>query len=329
MANKSQKHSKNIEGPWYCTDPDDDDGEGCIACNVCYTGAPDFFAEDEDGVEKAVILLEGLGYSLITSCPFDKFFMLIGSGANGKSVFLKVLAALVGPKSICAVQPSQFSNRFQLAHLQSRLVNIITEISKASVLADAELKAIVSGELITVEHKMKDPFEIRPYATCWFGMNHLPHTRDFSFAMLRRARILQFNNRFVGDKCIPELEKQLIPELPGILNMALKALAGVFERGAFTTCKSVEEANKMWKYEADQVAQFASEACEEDPKYEVAVSHLYTKFKEWTTDAGIQKTVGRSEFSRRLGELGFKSSRIKGGVRTRLGLRPAHYGSKR
>ena len=42
------KHSQNIPGPWYC-DPDDDDGEGCIACNVCYTGAPDFFAEDEDG----------------------------------------------------------------------------------------------------------------------------------------------------------------------------------------------------------------------------------------------------------------------------------------
>ena len=47
MANPNMKHSQNIPGPWYCTDPDDDDGEGCIACNVCYTGAPDFFAEDE------------------------------------------------------------------------------------------------------------------------------------------------------------------------------------------------------------------------------------------------------------------------------------------
>ena len=49
MANKDMKHSKNIDGAWFCTDPDDDDGEGCIACNVCYTGAPDFFAEDDDG----------------------------------------------------------------------------------------------------------------------------------------------------------------------------------------------------------------------------------------------------------------------------------------
>ncbi len=49
MANKGKKHSSNIDGAWYCTDPEDDDGEGCIACNVCYSGAPDFFAEDDSG----------------------------------------------------------------------------------------------------------------------------------------------------------------------------------------------------------------------------------------------------------------------------------------
>ncbi len=49
MANPNAKHKKNVSGPWYATDADDANGEGCIACNVCYTGAPDFFGEDEDG----------------------------------------------------------------------------------------------------------------------------------------------------------------------------------------------------------------------------------------------------------------------------------------
>lgn len=49
MANVKNKHPKNIPGPFYTTDPDDDDGEGCIACNVCYAGAPEFFAEDDYG----------------------------------------------------------------------------------------------------------------------------------------------------------------------------------------------------------------------------------------------------------------------------------------
>ena len=49
MANKKMKHKLNAAGAWYATDPDDEGGEGCIACNICYTEAPEFFKEDEDG----------------------------------------------------------------------------------------------------------------------------------------------------------------------------------------------------------------------------------------------------------------------------------------
>jgi ferredoxin len=44
-----QKHEMNVPGKWFTTHPDDDSGEGCIACNVCYTSAPDLFKEDDDG----------------------------------------------------------------------------------------------------------------------------------------------------------------------------------------------------------------------------------------------------------------------------------------
>lgn len=43
------KHDKSIEGSYYCTSPDDSDGEGCIACGVCYQGASEFFESDDDG----------------------------------------------------------------------------------------------------------------------------------------------------------------------------------------------------------------------------------------------------------------------------------------
>jgi ferredoxin len=49
MSNPKMKHRENAKGSWYCTDPDDDGGEGCIACNVCYSGAPEFFKEDRNG----------------------------------------------------------------------------------------------------------------------------------------------------------------------------------------------------------------------------------------------------------------------------------------
>lgn len=49
MSQSANKHSLNVAGPWYCTNPEDASGEGCIACSVCYTGASDFFASDENG----------------------------------------------------------------------------------------------------------------------------------------------------------------------------------------------------------------------------------------------------------------------------------------
>jgi len=49
MANKLMKHSKNVNGKWYCTSSADDSGEGCIACGVCYGSLPSIFAEDENG----------------------------------------------------------------------------------------------------------------------------------------------------------------------------------------------------------------------------------------------------------------------------------------
>jgi hypothetical protein len=125
------------------------------------------FWDDPDREEKSVIVCEALGYSLLSTCEFEKFFLLIGNGANGKSVLLRVLEDLCGHENVAAVQPSQFDNRFQRAHLHGKLANIVTEIAEGAEIADAQTKAIVSGELTTAEHKMKPPFDFRPFATCW------------------------------------------------------------------------------------------------------------------------------------------------------------------
>ena len=49
MSQTNNRHIKNVEGAWFCTDSNDPSGEGCIACAVCYNGAPDFFEADDNG----------------------------------------------------------------------------------------------------------------------------------------------------------------------------------------------------------------------------------------------------------------------------------------
>lgn len=281
----------------------------------------EIFEGDSDKSEKYHIVLEALGYSLIPSCHLEKFFMLIGSGANGKSVLLTVLAELIGREYTSAVQPSQFENRFQRGHLQGKLANIITEIAEGAEIADAQLKSLVSGEMTTAEHKHKDPFEFVPYAKHWFGTNHLPHTRDFSDALFRRAIILKFNNKFDNKNRDVHLITKLKMELPGIFNLALLGLQRLIENNRFTECESSIEISKQWRKEADQAAQFVEDVCEVSISYRIKSSDLFSNYNEWASTEGIKRTLNHNNFSARLERLGFTKSRGSGGERMIQGLK--------
>jgi putative DNA primase/helicase len=121
----------------------------------------DVFRDDPDKDFKIWSLLELIGYTLMSHAKHERFIMLIGGGANGKSVLLSVIEALTGMKNVAGVQPGNFDNRFQRAHLHQKLANIVTELKQGEIIADAELKAITSGELTTVEDKQGHPFEMR------------------------------------------------------------------------------------------------------------------------------------------------------------------------
>ena len=55
----------------------------------------------EDTEERSLLILEFIGYSLQTNCNLERFIILIGSGANGKSVLLSILEKLLGIANVC------------------------------------------------------------------------------------------------------------------------------------------------------------------------------------------------------------------------------------
>ena len=266
------------------------------------------FKGDPDGDDKARALMEMMGYSLMSHALHEKFVLMIGVGGNGKSVVLYVLERLAGADNVAGVQPSNFDRSFQRAHLDQKLVNLVTELKVGEVIADAELKGIVSGERSTVEHKFQDPFDMHPFATCWFGTNHMPHTRDFSEALFRRALILNFNNVFDGAAKDDNLKPKLAEELPGILNMALAAYRRAKIEG-FTAPASSEEAKKEWRLEADQVAMFVEDRCTREKGGQESAAALFSAYNEWAKENGVKQTMSQKGMRDRLSKLGFGAHR--------------------
>jgi putative DNA primase/helicase len=220
------------------------------------------------------------------------------------------LEALCGHENVAGVQPSNFENKFQRAHLHGKLANIVTELRQGETIADAELKAITSGEPATVEHKHQAPFVMRPFSTCWFGSNHMPHTRDFSAALFRRAIILRFGRTFATHEQDPNLKEKLMTELPGILNEAIWAYAhAVLGGNGFTEAPSSVEEKKAWRLEVDQVAGFVDECCFSDPRGIVPIGELFSFYQKWASHQGLKQPLNKKNFRSRLTNLGFGQGR--------------------
>ena len=277
----------------------------------------EIFESDQDTDDKIECLLQMIGYTLMSHSRHEKFIMLIGNGANGKSVLLAIIEALCGSTNVAGVQPSKFESSFQRAHLHNKLANIVTELSEGEKLTDAELKSITSGEPVTVENKYQHPFNMRPYSTCWFGTNHMPTTSDFSEALFRRAVIVTFNRTFQPHEQNPNLKDALESELSGILNLALSAYAEALKNG-FTIPASSQQARDEWKLETNQVAQFVIDECDERPEATENFSDLYSCYQGWVRSNHLTSLTPKT-FSSRLQRLGFNNGK-SGPVRKFKGL---------
>lgn len=282
------------------------------------------FAGTDDLKERVRLTIEFLGLSLTSTTEYEKAIMLVGAGGNGKSVLIRVLEAMIGPWNRSAVQLKQLENRFQRAHLDGKIVNVMTELSEGGEIPDAEVKAIISGESVTAEHKLRPPFEFFPICKMWFLTNHLPSVRDLSDGLFRRFCILNFPNRFDNkpDRDT-QLAEKLSAETSGILNYALKALAGVYERGALTDPPSSRQAVDGWRKDADQVAAFIEEECLIESGASVESKELYQAYIEWSRGAGIKRMLGKKNFTLRLKPFGAEPSKGTGGKRLLWGIRRA------
>lgn len=294
-------------------------------CPIFWKSLLAMFENDQDCWEKATALLEMIGYTLFSHTRFERFVILVGRGANGKSVILEVIRLLVGAENVAAVQPSQFSNKFQRAHLHGKLANIVTEVAEGAEIADAELKAIVSGESMTAEHKHQTPFDFSPFCTVWLGTNHMPHTRDFSDALFRRALVIPFNRVFkLGVDADPLLKEKLASELSGIANSALRAYAEVLKRGSFTEPLSCKVSKLEWRMQADQAAQFVEEMCVMDVNATIESGELYRLYVLWASNVGISRKLGRNAFTSRLKNIGALPTKGTNGQRLISGIRLAN-----
>ena len=105
-----------------------------------------------------------MGYSLTGSISEQCLFILIGTGANGKTTFLRVLQHLLNDYAGTIPMQGLMVQRYgsqtnDLAHLCGKRFVLASEGERAQSLAESKIKMMTGGDRIARRPLYKDFFE--------------------------------------------------------------------------------------------------------------------------------------------------------------------------
>ena len=133
---------------------------------------------------------------------------------------------MVGRANTASIQPAQMGSVFQRSNFEGKLLNLVIELNRKEELQDGLLKAIVSGEMMSVERKFQPVREIEPFAKHIIQTNRLLRISDYSGGLSRRVSIIPLQRQFLGASADPLLINKLTGELDAITSRALDASGG-------------------------------------------------------------------------------------------------------
>ena len=241
-----------------------------------------------DGDSKRMSLLqEFAGYVLYPDNQHQKCLALVGSGANGKSIYFNALTNVFGRTNVTNIGLSKLAQDFQAIHLLGSMLNISAEVKSSVNGAEETFKQILGGDEIFACYKGKDYIKFKPRAKMILSLNNYPETTDKSDAFARRLAFVEFPLKFVECPTLQnerQLDRSLEfkfadnSHLSGIFNWVLDGYVLLKSCGSLTETNEQEEKLEEFKEDSDPTLIFAQEVHIED---RISYSELYAQYCQW------------------------------------------------
>jgi putative DNA primase/helicase len=254
-------------------------------------------------------LQRAVGYSLTGDTSEQCIFICHGPGANGKSVFLRTVRALLGTYGADASIETFTDRRDGSASNDlARLANIrfvsATELDEGRWLAEGLIKSLTGGEAITARFLFREFFEFTPAFKVWLGVNHKPTIRGDDNGIWRRIRLVPFRVTIPTDQQDKALAAKLIRELPGILNWAVEGCLA-WQRAGLQAPTAVVAATNAYRDESDALGEWIVERCDVCPGISTQAKFLYDDYRSFTEDRG-GRALSMKRWGQRMVDKGFE-----------------------
>ena len=235
----------------------------------------------------------------------DKAWINLGRGNNGKSVFLEYIESLLGTDNVHNAQLQQLSdNRFASAELEGNLANIFSDLESTELKNSNMVKAITSGDSITVERKHQRPFKLTPFAKLIFSCNRFPVVYDQSEGFFRRWIINKWERDFENDSARDtKLRKKLcnnIEEKNLVFSCLMSLTKKINKNGKLTHTEDWRIIQRDWNKNADPVDDFVTNYII-DSGAQKTKRETFEFYKEWCYEHG-EKPLKFKQFNERFVE---------------------------
>ncbi len=270
------------------------------------------------------------GYMLTGDTREQSFFLFVGKGSNGKSVFTATLSQIMGDYAkdtpVTTFLERRSDSTCDLASLTGARLVTASEGEDTTSFNEALVKRFTGQDPITARHLYQPFFTFMPTFKILFATNEVPRIRSQNYAMKRRVKLIRFRQRFyyphehkepVRDETLAE---QLRAEASGILSWAVQGCLEWRKKGLGMPSSMADDVDALFD-SMDPLSEFIEDRCIVHPSARVESGTLWREYMAWCEANRVPCAFRRTaNFTRALYQRDGIEGKQSNGVRYALGI---------
>lgn len=256
--------------------------------------------------------------TLLASClsghnKDQKFYILTGTGANGKSVTIDLLNGVMGeyvvtmsPTIITSKRAASNAATPELARTKGKRAVILQEPENNEQIYVGKMKELTGCDRIYSRELYKMPVEFKPQFKLFLICNNLPNIPSNDGGTWRRIRAIPFKSKFVDNpdsknmyekKIKDNISRELLKCREAFMFILLQKFKH-YQKYGVTEPACVKSKTDQYKQENDIYLEFINENIDETNSEQDMISFrdLFEAFKEWTKNSAYTKKINKHEF---------------------------------